>query len=142
MQTEFYRLRARQQIHLRPPQRRRRRRFRRAHGRQDHELRRIPALPKAGQDIHRRRVRPLEIFDPQHQRAGVRERLQGRDHLTQHPRRRRYLRSRAREQRRVGIIRISAGRSGSQLGACRARVAVTVPSSVERARRESRSTSG
>ena len=104
MQVQFYRLRARQQIDLRPAQRRRGRRLSRTDGCQHHELRRIPALPEARQDIHRRRVGPLEILDPQDQRAGVRERLQGRDHFTQHPRRRRDLRSRAREQRRVGII--------------------------------------
>ena len=86
LQPELAGMRPREQVGMRPSQRRRGGgRVRRPDGRQEQELRRIAALAEAVEDVDRGRVRPLNILDPQDERRVFGQGLDRRHDLAQHP---------------------------------------------------------
>ena len=95
-------VRTREQVDLRPAERRGSgARVGRPDRRQEQELRRVAPLPETGQDVYGRRVRPLQILNPQDEWRILGEGFERRHYLTEHARSSGHVGARGKGSRRV-----------------------------------------
>ena len=135
LQPEFGRIRAGQQIELRPPQWRGRRAGQPVGRWQSRILAGSRRCPRLVQDIHRRCVGPLEILHT----TSVVSSASASSAVTTSRSMRAAVDTCVPAANAPAASSESAGRCGSQLGACLERMVATVSSSADRASRVSRS---